>query len=387
VLTTFRRHKKNCTHRDEGRGYRRCHCPISVEGLLGEKYIRVALKTSDWNKAQDDVRKWEAEQRVIGCERPVSIAQAADTFTADARARNLAASTTYKYEVLFKRLKDFARSAGYELLRDLDVDAMTRFRGEWKDGPRASQKKLERLRAFFRFCQRRKWITENPPSELKAPKITTSPTLPFTHDEMVKILAATEAYQLKAAHNAKLNAIRLRSLILVMRYSGLRIGDAVSLSPGRLSGDTLFLYTAKTGTPVRVKIPEFVADSLRATPSMDSRCWFRTGESKLRTAVGKWQRRMLALFKSAGIAGGHAHRFRDTFAVELLLAGIPLERVSVLLGHQSVRVTERHYSPWVRARQEQLEADLQRAFASDPIVLMQTNHTGGTTLGESERLN
>jgi hypothetical protein len=29
----------------------------------------------------------------------------------------------------------------------------------------------------------------------------------------------------------------------------------------------------------------------------------------------------------------------------------------VLLGHQSVEVTEKHYSTWVRARQEQLELD------------------------------
>lgn len=40
-----------------------------------------------------------------------------------------------------------------------------------------------------------------------------------------------------------------------------------------------------------------------------------------------------------------SHRFRDAFAVELLLAGGPIERVSILLGHQSVRVTERHYHP------------------------------------------
>jgi len=386
MLTIFRRHKKSCAHRNEGREYRRCHCPISVEGFLGDKNIRASLKTSDWQRAQDTVREWEAKQQVTGRELPVSIVQAADTFTVDAKARNLAASTTYKYELLFRRLKDFSRRSGYELLRDLDVDAMTRFRGEWKDGPRASQKQLERLRAFFRFCQRRKWITENPASELKAPKITTSPTLPFTHEEMVKILAATEAYQLKAAHNAKLNAIRLRSLVLVMRYSGLRIGDAVSLSLDRLVGNTLFLYTAKTGTPVRVTLPEFVADALSKTPPMNDRYWFRTAEAKLRTAVGKWQRRLLLLFRQAGIAHGHAHRFRDTFAVELLLSNVPLERVSVVLGHQSVRITERHYSPWVRARQEQLEADLQRAFANDPLVLMQTTPTSNTGR-ESQRPN
>ena len=60
--------------------------------------------------------------------------------------------------------------------------------------------------------------------------------------------------------------------------------------------------------------------------------------------------------KDAGVGNGHAHRWRDTFAVELLLARVPISDVSVLLGHQTVKVTEKHYNPWVIARQEQLEA-------------------------------
>jgi integrase len=54
--------------------------------------------------------------------------------------------------------------------------------------------------------------------------------------------------------------------------------------------------------------------------------------------------------------------FRDTFAVEMLLAGVPIDQVSILLGHASVRVTEKHYSPWVRARQDQLEKSMQSAW-------------------------
>ena len=56
---------------------------------------------------------------------------------------------------------------------------------------------------------------------------------------------------------------------------------------------------------------------------------------------------------------------RDTFAVECLLGGVPLERVSVLLGHSSVKVTERHYAPWVRKRQQQLEANLRSMWANE----------------------
>ena len=85
-----------------------------------------------------------------------------------------------------------------------------------------------------------------------------------------------------------------------------------------------------------------------------------------------WQTRLRALFGLAEVSKGQgnmlSHRFRDTFAVELLLAGVPIERVPILLGHQSVRVTERHYNPWVRSRQAQLEADVTSAWRLDPIL-------------------
>jgi len=46
----------------------------------------------------------------------------------------------------------------------------------------------------------------------------------------------------------------------------------------------------------------------------------------------------------------------------MLLAGVPLDQVSILLGHRSIKVTEKHYAPWVRARQEQLENSVRRAW-------------------------
>ena len=49
---------------------------------------------------------------------------------------------------------------------------------------------------------------------------------------------------------------------------------------------------------------------------------------------------------------------RDTFAVELLQVGMALEKVSRLLTHASVKTTEKHYAPWVKARELQLEEEL-----------------------------
>ena len=59
----------------------------------------------------------------------------------------------------------------------------------------------------------------------------------------------------------------------------------------------------------------------------------------------------------------HPHRFRDTFAVSLLLKGGSPDSVSKLLGHSSIKVTERHYAPWVKARQDLLEAEVRRSWS------------------------
>ena len=47
----------------------------------------------------------------------------------------------------------------------------------------------------------------------------------------------------------------------------------------------------------------------------------------------------------------------------------------MLLGHESVRITERNYAPWVKARQERLDANLERAWAQDRIALVETKGT------------
>ena len=68
------------------------------------------------------------------------------------------------------------------------------------------------------------------------------------------------------------------------------------------------------------------------------------------------------MFELAKVKGAHSHRFRDTFAVSLLENGVSIENVSVLLGHSSVRITERHYKPWVKTLQKKLEDEVRKAW-------------------------
>ena len=365
MLTIYRRHIKTCAHRSEGRKYRRCRCPIWADGFIGRQEIRKSLDTRGWENAQGIIREWEAEGKQAPEPEPVTVAEAWKEFLADAKARNLREPTIYKYELLSRQMGRFGQDCGLRFIRELDLPALRKFRASWPNQNLGALKKLEFLRKFFRFAHESKWIDENPARKLESPKVQQSPTMPFTPDQMADILSACEGYARKyrAREDRRAeNARRLRAFVLLLRHSGLRIGDAVTLERKRITGDKLFLYTAKTGTPVYCPLPDFVLNALEAAPKVSEMYFFWTGESKLGSATGDWQRALKGVFKEAGIPDGHAHRFRDTFAVSLLQAGVPMERVSVLLGHSSIKVTEKHYSPWVRARQEQLEADVRRTW-------------------------
>lgn len=374
--TLYRRHKPTCPHFAEGRKSHHCKCKIWADGILGGQEIRRSMRTRDWTKANREIQKWEAAERVREHGAPVSLADGWDSFLSDLEARKVSFSTIGKYKLLKRQLTAYGEAHGLTHLTDFDLEALSRFRATWKEGPRTAAKKLERLRAFFRYATERRWTETNPAALLRPPKVPLRPTMPLERAEFVKILTACEKRETEVQAPGYRNAQRLKTLVLLLRYSGMRIGDAVALNADRLQGSKLFLYTQKTGVPVYTVLPDFVVRALEATPRVTSKFFFWTGQGKLETAVKDWQGRIREIFDLAGVSKGEgnavAHRFRDTFAVELLLAGVPIERVSILLGHSSVRITEKHYNPWVRSRQEQLEADVRQAWASDPLIIAGT---------------
>src|SRR5688572_10870422 len=142
------------------------------------------------------------------------------------------------------------------------MNSIREFRATWKDAPISALKRLERVRSFFRFCQASGWISTNPAAAVKPPKITTPPTLPFDDGEFQRILKACDEFSLSGIYKDK-NRVRIKALVLLMRHSGLRIGDAVLLKRERIVNGRLFLHTQKTGTPVYLPLPPVVLSALK----------------------------------------------------------------------------------------------------------------------------
>ena len=66
--------------------------------------------------------------------RPITIAEAWQKFLAQARARKLSRASIYKYDLLRRRMEDFAKRQGLYLLRDFNTDVLELFQSEWKGG-------------------------------------------------------------------------------------------------------------------------------------------------------------------------------------------------------------------------------------------------------------
>lgn len=356
VLRLIRRHVSTCKHTSTK--YRRCSCPIHVYGSLRGEKIRKALDLTSWDAASELIASWTSSGE-IGLARPEvpTIKVAVEKFIEYAKTRKRSWETVRKYEnLLERRLLTWCEKKHYSQLKQLTVDSLRSFQASWDDGPNYAAKNVERLRAFLRFCRQADWIKTNPALALDAPDEKPAPTLPFSAQEMEKILAACESY--RGDKN------RIRAFILVMRYSGLRIGDAIALRRDRVQDGKLLLYTQKTGTPVYVPLPKTVTESLDSFESKGEH-YFWSGKNR-RSAVANWSRYLASVFSTADVSNAHSHRFRDTFAVSLLEKGVSLENLSVLLGHSSIRITEQHYRPWVKTLQAQLEQEVSRAWSLEP---------------------
>jgi hypothetical protein len=51
MLILYRRHLATCEHKKKGRTFKRCHCPIWIQGTVQSVPIRRSLDVTSWERA------------------------------------------------------------------------------------------------------------------------------------------------------------------------------------------------------------------------------------------------------------------------------------------------------------------------------------------------
>jgi integrase len=135
----------------------------------------------------------------------------------------------------------------------------------------------------------------------------------------------------------------------------------------------------KRGNEAECVVPDFLPVLLHSLPykkQITPDCFFVSSKARIRTSTNKWDRKVRRINKYISLTDDHgepmefhSHMLRDTFAVEMLLAGFAMEEVSRLLGHKSIAVTERYYAKWVKSRLRKLEDRVVATWRSQGLTV------------------
>ncbi len=128
--------------------------------------------------------------------------------------------------------------------------------------------------------------------------------------------------QIEALAEAQGN-VQAKAAIYIAAYTGLRSGELLALTPNDISAGVIHVRTSKSGKPRMVPVVPIVRRWLNHLP-------IGLNASTLSRAVSK------------AMPGVRFHDLRHSCASLLVAAGVDLYTISKILGHSSVRMSERY---------------------------------------------
>lgn len=266
----------------------------------------------------------------------------------------VAPSTKARYEFSCKHFREFLERHRTGLLSQISPSLLTAYIEERKSLPARPRPMLDggvkaelrHLRRVFSYAVDCGYIAKNPVIARNL-NSQAGKTMPFTAEEVERMKddAAAQADPLD------------RALLAVFLNTGLRISDVCSLRKDSIQGERLIITPRKTrrrGRSVALPLNKTLRralDEIRgsASPRQDASLFVFSDAAG--NSLRNVRERLERLWKRAMVHRGHPHRFRDTFAVSLLLRGASLYDVAKLLGI-STQTAERHYAPYVAELQQ-----------------------------------
>jgi len=260
-----------------------------------------------------------------------------------------AAGTILKYR---PHLDAFAEWAGERELDALGYRDLEEYLDHWHGAYETRRGKIPAsdtmrgaitaLRAFYAWAERMEYVLRNPARALEAPKGKRKP-IDWLREEDDRAVMGLEMI------------LSQRTLIFFLRLTGVRIGEALSLTNRNIDtgSNTVYVLDSKTASGVR-EIP--IAPELRPTilawkADLQKRGLYKDDGFFFVTRNGTpWstqqaEKTVEIIGKRAGLSEKlYPHKLRKTFGSSLLNKGVRLETVSKLLGHSNTAVTERSYA-------------------------------------------
>jgi integrase/recombinase XerC len=284
-----------------------------------------------------------------------------------AHERRASPRTVEHYLRDLKTLADFARkyADGPASIEQISIATL---RG-WL-GSRAKQRShttiarnVSSARAFFRFARKIGRIKDDPTALLKAPKIKRDLPTVMSIPSAGRLMEAPDEARFTARPGARAidpaekerQSLRDRAMLEVLYGGGVRVSELVGLDlqdvdtrnrAARVRGKGSKERVIPLGQPACEAINEYLAHrhAMRdpSTGEQHPRALF-LGRYGTRLTPRQVQHLVKAYGElSAGRADLHPHTLRHTCATHLLDGGADLRMIQEMLGHASLRTTERY---------------------------------------------
>jgi len=237
-----------------------------------------------------------------------------------------------------KTIKEY-RSAIGKLLKDLNKPVvrittndirMFMTKKSWKPATRATN--LYAYRSFFNWLERERIILRSPAKDIKPPK---------KDKRMPKALNEVQQEQVKEA----CRGTRERALVEVFLASGMRISELISINIQDVHFDTKRILVIGKGNKERYV---FLTDRavyhlkkyLDARKDKEEALFVSEKGQPRRVTVRAIQNKLKTINnRMPEDAHLHPHRFRHTYATNLVNRGVPLPTLQKLMGHNTIDTT------------------------------------------------
>jgi len=269
-----------------------------------------------------------------------------DEFLEFKRAQRLSRWTLLDYETVLRR---FNREIG-----DFDIDHIERKTiAHYLASLDLSKKRVKNiytaLSSLWTWAVEMGYCTVHIIRQIKPPKPEKRPILPFTRDQIMNMLASTDASKeytrpgKRACRNRLKTGVRDRAIILLLLDTGIRASELCGIKVKDIKPHGIYIHGKGSKdrlVPISETTRSALCDYIGEQKDIEKYV-FKTEQGNVlsRDALRLIIRR---IGDRAGVNDAHPHRFRHTFAINFLRNGGDVFTLQAILGHETLDMVRRY---------------------------------------------
>jgi site-specific recombinase XerD len=264
---------------------------------------------------------------------PVDIDKAAENFIAEVESiRKRVDGTVRVYRSYLSQFKAFCESSGIRKMSEITPQACAEFAQQAfaSHSAHTSKSKVTLFRHFFNWAAERYELNaKNPFKKIVVAKPKPAPREFWTVEECEKIIASEKNPEYKC-------------WFALMAFAGLRKEEARHLRHENIASGCIEIV-GKGGkaakVPISTKLKKYLNEYLTSFCPIPETGAIFPMLSRLRDANEKVLRKAVAAAGLGDRGNAHCHRFRHSFASNLLRIGRSIKAVQMLMRHENVTLT------------------------------------------------